>query len=76
MEALYGVIYPPQVACIGFGKVLLRPWALADRSVASKYTVAMTLAADHRVSDGRQGAQLLTGIGELLQAPDALLEAV
>jgi pyruvate dehydrogenase E2 component (dihydrolipoamide acetyltransferase) len=26
VETLYGVIYPPQVAIVGFGKVAERPW--------------------------------------------------
>ena len=69
VEALYGVIYPPQVAIIGFGKVVLRPWVI-DGAIGPRSVVTMTLAADHRVSDGHAGALFLAEIGRLLQEPD------
>jgi pyruvate dehydrogenase E2 component (dihydrolipoamide acetyltransferase) len=28
VESVYGVIYPPQVALVGVGKVVSRPWAV------------------------------------------------
>jgi pyruvate dehydrogenase E2 component (dihydrolipoamide acetyltransferase) len=71
VEALYGVIYPPQVAIVGFGKVVERPWAIGD-ALAVRPVVTTTLAADHRVSDGHRGALFLAKIGELLQHPEAL----
>jgi pyruvate dehydrogenase E2 component (dihydrolipoamide acetyltransferase) len=70
-EALFGVIYPPQVAIVGFGAPQIRPWALANQIVA-RPSVTATLSADHRVSDGRRGARLLTEIDRLLQEPEAL----
>jgi pyruvate dehydrogenase E2 component (dihydrolipoamide acetyltransferase) len=72
VESVQGVIYPPQVACIGIGKIVDRPWSMPDRSVASRQTISFTLAADHRVSDGRSGARLLATIDKLLRHPDAL----
>jgi pyruvate dehydrogenase E2 component (dihydrolipoamide acetyltransferase) len=71
VEALYGVIYPPQVAIIGFGKVAARPWVVEDR-VVPRPVVAITLAADHRVSDGHAGALFLAEIGRLLEEPEKL----
>jgi pyruvate dehydrogenase E2 component (dihydrolipoamide acetyltransferase) len=71
VEALYGVIYPPQVAIIGFGKVVVRPWVI-DGAIGPRSVVTMTLAADHRVSDGHAGALFLAEIGRLLQEPDKL----
>ena len=71
MEALFGVICPPQVAIIGVGKVVVRPWIVGS-SVAPRSVVTVTLAADHRVSDGHAGALFLAGIGKLLQEPDKL----
>ena len=72
VEQVYGVIYPPQVACIGFGKVVDRPWSQPDRSITSRSTVTVSLAADHRVSDGRRGALLLNAINKLLEFPAKL----
>jgi pyruvate dehydrogenase E2 component (dihydrolipoamide acetyltransferase) len=71
VEALWGVIYPPQVAIVGFGKMAERPWVV-NGAVAARPLVTATLAADHRVSDGHRGALFLAKIGELLQRPEAL----
>jgi pyruvate dehydrogenase E2 component (dihydrolipoamide acetyltransferase) len=71
VEALYGVIYPPQVAIVGIGKVVMRPW-MVDGAVGPRPVATVTLAADHRVSDGHIGALFLAEIGKLLQEPDKL----
>lgn len=71
VEALYGVIYPPQVAIVGFGKVVVRPWVI-DGAIGPRSVVTITLAADHRVSDGHAGALFLAEIGKLMQEPDKL----
>jgi pyruvate dehydrogenase E2 component (dihydrolipoamide acetyltransferase) len=71
VEALYGIIYPPQVAIIGFGKVVRRPW-IVDGAITPRSVVTITLAADHRVSDGHAGALFLAEIGRLLQEPETL----
>ncbi|POF29444.1 dihydrolipoamide acetyltransferase family protein [Roseibium marinum] len=71
VEALYGVIYPPQVAIVGFGKATERPWVVAGE-IVPRLMVTTTLAADHRVSDGHRGAMFLSQIGKLLQEPEAL----
>jgi pyruvate dehydrogenase E2 component (dihydrolipoamide acetyltransferase) len=70
-EALTGVIYPPQVALIGFGTPGLRPWVV-DGAVVPRMLVTATLAADHRVSDGRLGARFLDALDRHLQHPEAL----
>ena len=71
VDALHGVIYPPQVALIGFGKVVARPWVI-DGAIGPRSIVTITLAADHRVSDGHAGALFLAEIGKLLQEPEKL----
>jgi len=70
VDALFGVIYPPQVALVGFGAPRLRPM-VRDGAVEPRLAVTATLAADHRVSDGRRGALFLAEIDRLLQEPDA-----
>ena len=72
VETLYGVIYPPQVAIVGFGKLVRRAWAVDEDALAVRPVVTTTLAADHRVSDGHRGALFLARIGDLLQRPEAL----
>jgi len=71
VEGLFGVIYPPQVAIVGFGRPGQRPW-VADGQLAPRMLVTATLAADHRVSDGHRGALFLADIGRRLQQPEAL----
>jgi pyruvate dehydrogenase E2 component (dihydrolipoamide acetyltransferase) len=71
VEALFGIIYPPQVAIVGFGKVVARPWVV-DGAIGPRSVVTMTLAADHRVTDGHAGALFLAEIGKLLQEPEKL----
>ena len=70
-ESVTGVIYPPQVAIIGFGTISSRPW-VHDGQVVVRPLVTVSLAADHRVTDGHVGARLLTAIERLLQEPAAL----
>jgi pyruvate dehydrogenase E2 component (dihydrolipoamide acetyltransferase) len=71
VDALYGVIYPPQVAIVGFGKVAQRPWVV-DGAIGPRSVVTTTLSGDHRVSDGHAGALFLAEIGKLLQEPEKL----
>ena len=71
VEALYGIIYPPQVAIVGFGKVVARPWVV-DGAIGPRSVATITLSGDHRVSDGHAGALFLAEIGKLLQEPDKL----
>jgi pyruvate dehydrogenase E2 component (dihydrolipoamide acetyltransferase) len=71
VETVFGIIYPPQVAIVGFGKVVERPWA-AGGEVVVRPVVTATLAADHRVSDGHRGGLFLAALDRLLQRPEAL----
>ena len=70
-ESVFGVIYPPQVALVGFGRIGDRPWVEDGRIVAQPVAQA-SLAADHRVSDGQRGARFLAALAERLQQPEAL----
>ncbi len=71
VQLVHGAIYPPQVALVGFGAILERPWA-ADGMVGARPVVTTTLAADHRASDGARGSLLLTQIASVLQEPTTL----
>lgn len=70
-EAVFGVIYPPQVALVGFGRIVERPWASAG-GLSAIPAVTVSLAADHRVSDGHRGALFLVNLRERLQHPAEL----
>lgn len=71
VENVFGVIYPPQVALVGFGRVRERAWA-ENGLVGARPVVTASLAADHRVSDGHRGARFLSAVDRLLQVPEAL----
>ncbi|GAB6849211.1 dihydrolipoamide acetyltransferase family protein [Paraburkholderia kururiensis] len=68
---VFGIIYPPQVALIGFGRIVERPWA-EDGGLKVVPAVTASLSADHRVSDGHCGALFLMELAEALQHPEEL----
>ena len=71
VDLVHGVIYPPQVALVGFGGIGERPWA-ADGMIGARPVVIATLAADHRASDGLAGSRFLTLIDHRLRKPEEL----
>lgn len=71
VESVFGIIYPPQVALVGFGKIAERPWA-ANGMVGARPVIYASLAADHRASDGHRGGLFLAAIDRLLQEPEKL----
>ncbi|HKJ31345.1 MAG TPA: dihydrolipoamide acetyltransferase family protein [Balneolales bacterium] len=66
VETVYGVIYPPQVALVGFGKVTERPWA-ENGMLDVRPVLTATLSADHRATDGHKGALFLEALNRHLQ---------
>jgi pyruvate dehydrogenase E2 component (dihydrolipoamide acetyltransferase) len=71
VDTVFGVIYPPQVALVGFGKVVERPGVVGGQ-VVPRPVVSASLSADHRVSDGHRGAVFLSAVDRLLQEPGQL----
>ncbi len=71
VESVTPIIFPPQIAIVGFGAILTRPWVVDDQVVA-RPVVRVTFGADHRVSNGHQGARFLSAIDRLLQEPEKL----
>jgi pyruvate dehydrogenase E2 component (dihydrolipoamide acetyltransferase) len=70
-ESILGVIYPPQVALVGYGRIVERPWAV-DGLIGVRPVVTVSLAADHRATDGATGARYLAEISKLLHRPEEL----
>ena len=70
-DTVFGIIYPPQVAIIGLGTITEQPFAengmLGIRSLAN-----VTLAGDHRATDGLTGSRFLSSLDKNLQNPEAL----
>lgn len=71
VEKVFGVIYPPQLALVGFGRVVEQPWAI-DGLIGIRPMLSATLAADHRATDGHRGGQFLDVLNRCLQDPESL----
>ena len=71
VNTVYGVIYPPQVALVGFGRIAERPWA-ENGMLGVRRAVTATLSADHRATDGHRGSQFLEALNRHLQTPEDL----
>jgi pyruvate dehydrogenase E2 component (dihydrolipoamide acetyltransferase) len=71
VEGVLGVIYPPQVALVGFGRIGERP-CVVKGAVVARPAVTASLSADHRASDGHRGGLFLAAIDRLVQEPERL----
>ncbi|MBX7210763.1 MAG: 2-oxo acid dehydrogenase subunit E2 [Verrucomicrobiaceae bacterium] len=71
VESVFGVIYPPQVGLVGFGKIIEQPWA-KDGVLGVHPIMTASLAADHRATDGHTGAQFLDVLNQHFQTPETL----
>ncbi len=71
VESVFGVIYPPQVAILGFGRITDQPWA-ENGMLGVRPMLHATLAGDHRASDGRTGARFLETLNRHFQQPESL----
>ncbi|WP_333668963.1 dihydrolipoamide acetyltransferase family protein [Elioraea tepidiphila] len=70
-ESVLPVIHPPQVAMLGIGRIVVRPWVV-DGTVQPRQVVTLTLAGDHRATDGHVGGLLLTRLAALLADAERL----
>ena len=71
VETVLPIIQPPQVAIVGAGAVVERPWVI-DGKVVPRRVLTLSLGADHRVTDGRLGAHFLARVAALLAEPAQL----
>jgi pyruvate dehydrogenase E2 component (dihydrolipoamide acetyltransferase) len=71
VENVLGVIYPPQVALVGFGKIIEQPWA-ENGLLGVRPVMSASLAADHRATDGQVGARFLEALNRYFQSPESL----
>lgn len=68
VDRVWGVIYPPQVAIVGFGRIAEQPWA-ENGMLGVRRVIRATLAGDHRATDGRSGERFLDALNQQLQKP-------
>jgi pyruvate dehydrogenase E2 component (dihydrolipoamide acetyltransferase) len=70
-DSVFGIIYPHQVALVGFGRITEQV-RVADGMMGPRPVIIATLSADHRVVDGHLGSTYLAAVDRLLQEPDKL----
>jgi pyruvate dehydrogenase E2 component (dihydrolipoamide acetyltransferase) len=70
-DSVFGIIYPPQVAILGFGKVRKVAKIINDNVVIAQ-VLTLSLSADHRVIDGMLAAKFLNYLAKQLQKPERL----
>ena len=71
VEKVFGVIYPPQVALVGLGKITPQPWA-ENGALSVRPVLVATLAGDHRATDGHTGGLFLEALNRNLQEVEKL----
>lgn len=71
VESVFGVIYPPQIALVGFGRIKDQPWS-ENGMLGVRPVMTASLAADHRATDGYVGGKFLDAINHYLQEPESL----
>jgi len=71
VETLIGIINPPQAAILGVGSVMDKP-VVRDGQIVIRKMMKIALSADHRVTDGAEGAQFIKEIQALLENPVSL----
>lgn len=71
VEKVFGVIYPPQVALVGLGKITQQPWAV-NGALCVRPILTATLAGDHRATDGHKGGLFLEALNRNLQEVEKL----
>jgi pyruvate dehydrogenase E2 component (dihydrolipoamide acetyltransferase) len=68
------IVNPPESGILAVGEIVYKPICLADRSVAVRPTMMMTLTVDHRSLDGLVAAELLRAIKEAVEQPLILFQ--
>lgn len=70
-DTLTSLIYPPQVAIVGCGAPTDRPHVV-DGKIVVRRLMNVTVAGDHRVSDGRSASQFLVRLKRILETLEGL----
>jgi pyruvate dehydrogenase E2 component (dihydrolipoamide acetyltransferase) len=72
VRSFTAIIDPPQTAILSVGGARREPFEAAPDRVAFRDVMTVTLACDHRVVYGADGARFLSRLRELLERPLAL----
>ncbi|MCG8928098.1 dihydrolipoamide acetyltransferase family protein [Lentzea sp. CC55] len=66
------IINHPEVAILGMGRILPRPWVV-DGEIAVRHVVQLSLVFDHRVCDGGTAGGFLRFVADCLENPKSAM---
>jgi 2-oxoisovalerate dehydrogenase E2 component (dihydrolipoyl transacylase) len=66
------IINHPEVAILGLGRIIERPW-IVNGQVAARHLTQLTLAFDHRVCDGQTAGGFLRFVADCVESPAKIL---
>ncbi|NYJ75753.1 2-oxo acid dehydrogenase subunit E2 [Allobranchiibius huperziae] len=66
------IINHPQVAILGFGRILDRPWVV-DGQICARRITQMSFVFDHRVCDGGTAAGFMRCVADAIEDPAAAI---
>ena len=73
VDSFSAVVNAPQAAILAVGSLRPRPVVAEDGSLVARPTINLSLACDHRILYGADGARFLARVRELLEHPIGLL---
>jgi 2-oxoisovalerate dehydrogenase E2 component (dihydrolipoyl transacylase) len=68
VDGAAAIINHPEVAILGIGRIIQRPWVI-DGQIAPRQMTELTLAFDHRVCDGGTAGGFLRFIADCVESP-------
>ncbi|WP_322937984.1 dihydrolipoamide acetyltransferase family protein [Nocardioides bizhenqiangii] len=69
------IINHPQVAILGFGRILDRPWVV-DGAIVPRKITQMSFVFDHRVCDGGTAAGFMRVVADAIEDPAAAIRGL
>ncbi|MCM4076263.1 dihydrolipoamide acetyltransferase family protein [Paractinoplanes hotanensis] len=66
------IINHPQVAILGFGRIIDRPWVI-DGQVCVRKITQMSFVFDHRVADGATAAGFMRSVADAVENPASVI---
>ena len=72
MESFDAIINPPEAAILAVGAATRQPVEADKDAIRFETRIALTLSVDHRAIDGATGAEFLTTLKQLIEAPESL----
>jgi pyruvate dehydrogenase E2 component (dihydrolipoamide acetyltransferase) len=73
VESFTAIINPPQAAIVAVSSIIKRPTYDENDELVPTQTMKLTLSADHRITNGADGAQYMAAVKRLLENPMMLL---